>query len=387
MHKALKVGLTCLVLLVAFLLVSFGALLAYVVHEQHAYKNLPDTHDLAKRTAEVGREYIARRPRGGLVIGVIQNNRRYIGGFGQISATETNPPDGRTLFEIGSITKVFTGVTLAKLAGDGLVKLNDPISDFLPPGVVSPRKNGREITLLQLATHTSGLPRLPANLDTSKKNPYANYTAAELYQSLAEVKLASEPGRKSEYSNYGFGLLGQLLALKAGTNYEALVTRTLCEPLGMSNTVIHLSEDQESRLTPGHNLEGGMASKWDFDALAGCGAFRSDADDLLAFVTANLGTNEAPIYKALADAQKFHFKEFTGGVGLGWQMAEPVEERLIHWHNGATAGYVSFMAFDRQHQAGVVILSNYGDAFGPDAEAVDRMGMEILKLAAKISWQ
>jgi D-alanyl-D-alanine-carboxypeptidase/D-alanyl-D-alanine-endopeptidase len=266
---------------------------------------------------------------------------------------------------------------------------NLPDSRYLPNGIASPQKNGREITLAQLATHTSGLPRLPDNLDravTDEQNPYAHYQAADLYQALTTVKLSAAPGKKSDYSNYGFGLLGHILELKAGKPYEALVTETLCAPLGMSNTVIQLSPEQKARLAPGHDPKGAPVANWDFAVLAGCGAFRSNASDLLRFLEANLKDTASPISKALADAQKFHFKTFGGGVGLGWQIEETIEEQILHWHNGGTGGYVSFLGFDRAHQVGVVILSNYGDAWAGDS-SVDSLGMEILKWAPKISWE
>jgi len=389
MNKGIKVGLGCAGLVVLFLVVSFGVLLAYVLHEQHQYKQLADTRDLSQQTARLGVDYVTRRPEAGLVIGVYQGDHANISGFGRTSPTHASPPDGQTLFEIGSITKVFTGVTLAKLAHDGVVKFTAPISLYLPPGVASPRKNGHEITLEQLATHTSGLPRLPPNWNatvTNELNPYLSYTAADLYQSLAQVQLSTVPGQTSDYSNYGFGLLGQLLSLKTGLPYETLVRQTVCEPLGLTNTVIHLNAEQRDRLAPGHNPQGNIVPNWDMDALAGCGALRSNAHDLLTLLSANLETNNTPIYQALAEARKYHFKEFSGGVGLGWQIAEPVDGRVVWWHNGGTGGYYSFIAFDRQNHVGVVILSNYGDAFAGDS-TIDHMGMELLKLAGKVSWQ
>jgi serine-type D-Ala-D-Ala carboxypeptidase/endopeptidase len=389
MNINIKIVLLCAGLVLLFLVVSFGALLAYVLHEQHQYKNLADTHDLAQQTARFGVDYVTRRPEAGLVIGVYQGDHANISGFGRTSPARSDPPDGRTLFEIGSITKIFTSITLAKLVQDGVVKLSDPISLYLPPGVVSPKKNGREITLEQLATHTSGLPRLPPNWDatvTNQLNPYLSYTAADLYQSLAQVQLSADPGKASDYSNYGFGLLGQLLALKTGLPYETLVRQTVCEPLGLTNTVIHLNAEQRDHLAPGHNPQGQIVPNWDMDALAGCGALRSDAHDLLTFLSANLQTNSTPISQALAEARKYHFKKFSGGIGLGWQIAEPVDGRVVWWHNGGTGGYYSFIAFDPKHRVGVVILSNYGDAFAGDT-TVDQMGMELLKMAGKVSWQ
>jgi CubicO group peptidase (beta-lactamase class C family) len=273
------------------------------------------------------------------------------------------------------------------MTDDGVVKLDDPISLYLPKDVVSPKKNGHEITLESLATHTSGLPRLPENLFTTVKdqqNPYANYTTKDLYDGLAAVKLKSEPGKKSEYSNYGYGLLGKILELKTGKSYETLIQENICDPLGLTNTATQVSAQQKERLTPGHNPKGGIVPNWDFDALAGCGAIRSDADDLLKFVEANLDRTNSGIYKVLNETQKNHFKTFTGGIGLGWQIENEIEEMTLHWHNGGTGGYKSFIGFDKKNQVGVVILSNYGDAMANDP-STDDMGMKLLKIGSKVS--
>jgi CubicO group peptidase (beta-lactamase class C family) len=383
----LKISLGCGAMLIGLLLAAFIGLLVYVLRTQHAYKNLPDTHDLNARLDQMAATYAARRPNAGIVIAVYQRGNHYVKGAGQISATNTNAPDARTLFEIGSITKVFTAVALAKMTGEGAVKLNDPISLYLPKGAASPLKNGREITLENLATHSSGLPRLPGNLlalAQDQMNPYANYKAADLYASLATVQLEGEPGKKSSYSNYGFGLLGHLLTLEAGRPYEALIRETVCAPLGLSNTVIQLSPQQAARLAQGHDTKGRPVSNWDWDVMAPAGALRSDGEDLLRFVAANLTPEASPLSAALSETQKMHFKQFSGGMGLGWHIAEPVEQTTVHWKNGGTGGYISFIGFDRANQVGVVILSSSGDAMVLDS-SVDSMGMEVLKLAVKVS--
>jgi serine-type D-Ala-D-Ala carboxypeptidase/endopeptidase len=373
--------------LLLLLLAAFIALVIYDLHAQRVYAAMPDSHNLKEQIKQMGADYLASRPDGALVIGIYQRGIQSFQGFGKVSRSNASQPDERTIFEIGSVTKIFTATVLAKLAGDGAMKLNDPISLYLPKDVVSPKKNGREITLENLATHTSGLPRLPENLFATTKdqqNPYANYTTKDLYESLATVQLNSEPGKKSDYSNYGFGLLGKILELKTGKSYEALVQENICEPLSLRNTTTQLSAQQKERLTSGHNPKGEVVLNWDFDALAGCGAICSDAEDLLKLVEANLGKTDAKISKALDETQKFHFKEFSGGVGLGWQISEEIENLSFYWHNGGTGGYVSFVGFDKKNQIGVVILSNYGDAMARDS-SVDQMGMNLLKLGSKIS--
>ena len=372
--------------IIGFCFFGFAGLLAYVLIVQNNYRNMPDTHDLKRQIFQMAGDYVTNHPHAGLVIALYQHGGSSLWGFGETSVANSNPPGGDTLFEIGSITKVFTGDALAKMENDGRVNLASPISRYLPPGVVSPSLNGHEITLLNLATHTSGLPRLPENLDlaTNRENPYANYKAADLYSNLATTRLASAPGAKYSYSNLGFGLLGHLLELKAGMPYEELIKTTVCIPLGMTNTAIHLADDQLARLSPGHDPKGRIVPGWDFDVLAGAGAFRSTGYDLLKFIEANLQTDASPLSQALAEAREYHFNKFAGGVGLGWQIDESVEKQVLHWHNGGTGGYYSFIGLDRNNQVGVVILSNYGDAAANDI-SVDKMGMKILKYAPKIS--
>src|SRR5208283_4407870 len=117
--------------------------------------------------------------------------------------------DGDTVFEIGSITKVFTALLLADMAQRGEVALTDPVSKYLPKGVKMPGRNGHAIMLQDLATHTSGLPRLPSNMKPKDfMNPYADYTPELLYQFLSSYELPRDPGSKWEYSNLGAGLLG-----------------------------------------------------------------------------------------------------------------------------------------------------------------------------------
>ena len=379
----LKAGLGCAGLLV----VGFLALLGYVWYRQHSYKTMADSHDLKQRIQKLGTEYAAKRADAALVIGVLQWGTNSVTGFGRVSATNSATPDGETLFEIGSATKVFTAVVLAQMVNEGTVKLDDPISRYLPKEATSPQKDGSEICLVHLATHSSGLPRLPEDLLTTAKdqmNPYLDYHPADLYRNLSAHELKTVPGQKMLYSNYGYGLLGHLLELKAGKPYETLVREIICAPLTMSNTVIQLSAEQRTRLSPGHDPKGAVVPNWDFAVMAPAGAFRSTANDLLKFVEANLRTQPNALSRALALAQERHYREMAGGIGLAWQIIEPVEGQKWHWHNGGTGGYVSFVGFDLTNQVGVVLLSNYGDAMAGD-NALDRMGVEILRLLPKIS--
>ncbi len=362
-----------------FIVGCITALFVWANHENHKFDKLTDTHDLKSRIEKLAAKHLAKCPESALAIAVHQRGPTSFQGFGKVSTANTNAPDALTFFEIGSITKVFTATVLAKMVDDGSVKLDDPISLYLPKNVSSPQKNGREITLVHLATHTSGLPRLPGNLFSTAKdqqNPYADFHAPELYESLAHVKLATEPGKKSSYSNYGFGLLGHILELKSGMPYESLVKEIVCDPLGLNNTVIQLSTEQKARLAEGHDAKCSVTKNWDFDVIAPAGALRSNTADMLKFVEANLAETNS-ISKILADTRKVHFKGFLRSIGLGWQI-ETVDDPVLIWHNGGTGGYRSFIGFDRKNQIGVVVLSSF-------TEDVDSMALEILKTATKIS--
>jgi len=165
--------------------------------------------------------------------------------------------DGNTVFEIGSVTKVFTTAILADMVQRGEVRLDDPVSKYLPATVRVPSRAGKQITLLDLATQSSGLPRLPTNLKPANMaNPYADYSVQQMYEFLSNYELTRDIGSKFEYSNLGVGLLGHILSLRAGKSYEALVTERIVEPLGMHNTRITFTPAMLAHLALGHNDAG-----------------------------------------------------------------------------------------------------------------------------------
>jgi CubicO group peptidase (beta-lactamase class C family) len=161
--------------------------------------------------------------------------RRYIS-YGRISRTSDDDPGPGTMFELGSITKVFTSLLLADMVDRGEVRLDDPVAMYLPKGVVLPSRNGKQITLTDLATHSSGLPRDADNLDLMQVNPLARYGPSQLYEFLARYTLSRDPGEKFGYSNLAVSLLGHALTLRAGKSYEELLRTRILEPLGMQDT-------------------------------------------------------------------------------------------------------------------------------------------------------
>ncbi len=301
--------------------------------------------------------------------------------YGSLNQGDPRPLNGDTIFEIGSVTKVFTSLLLADMVERGEVALNDPISKYLPPGVKAPEHDGHPITLIDLSTHTSGLPRLPTNLNPKDpSNPYADYTAKDLYDFLNSYQLTRDPGFQFEYSNLGGGLLGQLLSLRAGITYEALVRARITGPLGMTSTGITLTPDEKSRLAAGHNAELKPVPNWDLNVLAGAGALRSDANDLLTFLAAFLGYTKTPLAPAMASmlAARRPAGPGMGEIGLAWIISKPFTDEII-WHNGGTGGYRSFVGFNPKARTGVVVLSNTFTNAG-----VDDIGMHLLEPRAPL---
>jgi serine-type D-Ala-D-Ala carboxypeptidase/endopeptidase len=304
----------------------------------------------------------------GIVIGLIGPEGRRVIAYGNLEKGDQRPLNGDTVFEIGSETKVFTSLLLADMVQRGQVKLDDPVAKYLPNTVKMPERDGRSITLVDLATHTSGLPRMPANLTPKDPaNPYADYSVDQLYQFLSGYQLTRDIGSRYEYSNLGGGLLGHVLARRAGTDYEALVESRICGPLGMKSTTIALTPEMKARLALGHNAQLETVKNWDLPTLAGAGALRSTANDLLNFLAANLGYSKSPLAPAMEAMLKT--RRPTGNtsleIALGWHIFTANGKEIV-WHNGGTGGYRSFFGFDPKARIGVVALSNASTNVGVD---------------------
>jgi CubicO group peptidase (beta-lactamase class C family) len=302
----------------------------------------------------------------GIVVGVIGPGGRRIIAYGHLEKDDPRPLNGDTIFEIGSATKVFTSLLLADMVQRGEVALDDPVAKYLPPGVKMPERNGRSITLVDLATHTSGLPRMPMNMTPKDAaNPYADYSVEQLYQFLSTYQLTRDIGSQFEYSNLGGGLLGYVLARRAGLDYEALVRSRICDPLGMNNTRITLSPEMRARLAVGHNQSMEAVPNWDLPTLPGLGALRSTANDLLTFLAANLGYTKSPLAPAMASM--LQVRRPTGQpelqIALGWHIYTTNGKEIV-WHDGGTGGYRSFLGFDPKTRIGIVALSNAATVAG-----------------------
>jgi len=296
----------------------------------------------------------------GIVVGIIEPHGRRVVAYGSFDKKDKRPVDGDTLFEIGSITKVFTALLAADMAQRGEVKLDDPIAKYLPPVAKIPQRNGKQITLIDLATHTSGLPRMPENFrPEDPNNPYVDYSTEALYSFLSSYELKRDIGSKYVYSNLGFGLLGLGLAHRAGMDYEKLVLTRICDPLGMKSTRITLSESLRQRFPPGHSADLVTVPSWEITTLAGAGALRSSANDLLVFLAAMMGYTDNPL--AAAQKTTLSIKRPTGGpfmdTGLGWDIDTRGGNEIIS-KGGATAGFNTFIGYSPKTRVGVVVLAN-----------------------------
>jgi CubicO group peptidase (beta-lactamase class C family) len=312
----------------------------------------------------------AERQGVGIVVGVVDATGRRIVAYGKTDSDSGRPLDGDTEFEIGSITKVFTGLTLADMADKGEVRLGDPIEKYLPPGVKAPTFAGQSITLADLATHTSGLPRVPANLYAGNKdpaNPYADYTYGQLWAFLSSYQLTRAPGAEWAYSNLGFGLLGDLLARRAGTDFETLVKARVIGPLGMASTAITLTSDERARLATGHDSSLRKVLNWDLPTLAGAGALRSTANDLMTFLAAEMGLAPSPLQQAMATALSVRRSSTSPAMeqALGWEVLRLPTGDIVQ-HGGGTGGYHTYVAYSPKRRVGVVILTNAETPAGAD---------------------
>jgi CubicO group peptidase (beta-lactamase class C family) len=286
----------------------------------------------------------------------------------------------QTVFEIGSITKVFTALLLTEMVTRGEVALDDPAAKYLPGDVKMPERNGKKITLLDLATYTSGLPRLPDGIPPSGDNPYAAYTVEQLYAFLSGHTLRFDPGTRYIYANLGFGLLGHVLALRANTSYEDLVVSRICAPLGMADTRIALTPSMRDRLAQGHLSNLKPASNWDFPTLAGAGALRSTASDLLKFMKATcLAGPGAPLRPAID--MLLQSRRPTDGpnteVGLGVFIRSGNDDEIV-WKDGMTGGYACFAGFSTRLRSGAVVLAN-------TANTMNDIGLSLTNPAYKIA--
>ncbi|MEM6699842.1 MAG: serine hydrolase domain-containing protein, partial [Bacteroidota bacterium] len=311
----------------------------------------------------------------GLSIGIYKNGEYQFYNYGQLSDEKTTTPDSLSIYEIGSITKTMTGALLNLMVEKDEVEFDASIGEYLPDNLGN-WQGEQSITLEELSTHSSGLPRIPNNMMltaiTNADNPYKNYKMEHLYKFLKKYEPNNRANRKCDYSNLGAGLLGHILALQADKSFEQLLEDELFSPLEMTNSTITFGEEHLKRLAPGHNPAGKPTSNWDIPTLAGAGAVRSNTLDMLKYIEANIKGSLS------LDATHHKRKQFDANhtIGLGWLTNVSDSDFPITWHNGGTGGYRTYAGFVKDQEIGVVVLSN-------TAIGVDQIGYLILRYLEK----
>lgn len=330
--------------------------------------------DLRERVDRLAAPYVEHQVVMGMTVGVLAEGRQLAVGYGSLAVDQKDQPNGDTIFEIGSVSKAFTGILLGDAVARGVVTLKHPVQELLPDGITLPVEDQQPMQLWHLATHTSGLPQLPLNLrPADPNNPYADYSAEQLYQFLNNVELQHVPGSRAEYSNLGVGLLGHLLARQEGVRYGELLTERIAKPMQMTSTAIELSTSQRARLAPPHSADGQPALHWDLPTLAGAGAIRSSANDMLRLLAAQLEPPRGTLGQGINQAWEVHWTppdSASFAMGLGWH----VRDGHTRWHNGQTGGYHAMALVSRKSRTAVVLLANTATG------EVDRLAEDIFRM-------
>ena len=345
------------------------------VHAPSPLSKSLDDFTISETLKETIREKVDNGTHESLFVGIIDwdGTEQYYYGH---TAKDENPIDENTIFEIGSVSKVLTSLILADMVVHDEISLDDPIDKFLPENVKTPSFNGEKISLLDLATHTSGLPVMPnypPNPDLDKKY---EYNQDGIYEYLADFVIHREIGSQYEYSNTGGSLLGHLLSLHEGKSYEQTLKERVLDKLGMDSTCVNQCDKLQDWSAKPHSLGEQVDGVNLPDELAGAGAIRSSGKDMLTFLSYAMDFEDSELQSAFELTQTANHKiNEIQSIGLGWQIIDNGERNII-FHNGATKGFASYVGFDSDANQGVVVLTN-------SQVLVDEIGLEILEFSAE----
>lgn len=367
--------------LLIFGICAIVAALCFVGYFYYKSRTIEDTHDLATKIEHSAKRFLAEKKGVGLAIGIVQGDKVYKVCYGFASLETQTPIDASTIFEIGSISKVFTTEIAEILARKGLIDWKSSVHQNLPPIYQSASDDGTN--LLHLATHTAGYQRLPqVFLDkmSDECNPYKTLTSEDFWDYIKHPTDKKKPDPKIfEYSNIGNALLGNILELKTGKTYEALLQSEICVPLNMQYT--SLSVKDSTKFATGYDEQGNKTCHWDFPIIYAAGAIRSDINDMTTFLKANMQENN--LYAAFKETHNKVFDASMGGIGKGWNI-DSYSGKLfglenIVWHNGGTGGFSSYIGILPNQKVGIVVLSNQS------SEELDKLAIRLLVSAGKIS--
>ena len=309
----------------------------------------------------------------GLSIAIIKDGQTQIYHYGETKKGSKRLPNNETIYEIGSITKTFTGILLAKAVEDQKLSLYDDVRKFLPAKCSDLAFGNHPIILRHLASHTAQLPRLPENFDQQPyfdpQNPYKNYNTDMLYDYLSTLQIKSMPGVTQDYSNLGMSLLGSIVAKAYDMDYDKLMKAYIAKPLKMNSTFVIVPDNKKDEFATGY-YEGAETPYWDWSDLPGAGGIKSTLNDMVLYLKANMD-NALPYIRFSHEPA---FKKDNEATGLGWFINKTDTGTSMHWHNGGTYGFSSFLGYIREKNCGIVLLANSftsGD--------LDTMGTYLLK--------
>lgn len=329
-----------------------------VVQVEATTRRNPLRTELDKKTDSLAQAFISRNNTASLAVGVLENGNYHYYGYGEKTRGGNDAPTEYTLYEIGSISKTFTGILLAWFVQQQKLKLDDPINKFLPDSIPELSFNGKPVTLASLSNHSSGLPRLPSNLfdEADMQNPYKHYNDQRLFRFLKNYKLTREPGAQYEYSNLAVGLLGVILERVCGKSYEELLKEIIRDPLLMGNTRVKLTHSDMSFFAQGYRGESPVHS-WEFISLVGAGGIRSCVYDMLLYAKAQIDGGNSDFDKAIALSHQPTFEQGGTRVALGWHLIARNGKSYL-FHNGQTGGYYTVLLVNPETKRAVVMLTN-----------------------------
>lgn len=332
--------------------------------------------DQDKKLEDIIQQFMFESKTVGLSIGVLKNGTPFFYNYGETVKGNKQLPSNKNLYEIGSVTKTFTGILLAKAVSEGKIKLNDPVNKYLPKNAAWLVFGGDTTKMVHLSNHTSGLPPLPDNFDmTNEVNPYKDYDNNKLLAYLKTAKLLRKPGEKMEYCNLGVGLLGYILSNTYKMPYEKMVNNFIASKAGMTDTREFLLKKDSALFMQGYNAALEKQGQWDLNALTAAGGLRSNTTDMLQYALLNMETSDAALQKAITLSHQATFNAGNQKIGLNWFLQNWGMGEIL-FHSGATGGYRAFLAINTKTKNAVVILCN-------SFTNIDEAGVALMKFLDK----
>lgn len=334
---------------------------------------LPKAEPLDWKMDSIVKNFMDNPANCGLSIAVYSNKKVSYYNYGSIKRGTKQLPNNKTIYEIGSISKTFTGILFAQAVLDKKLNLNDPVKKHLGEAYTNLSFKDKDVQLVHLANHSGRIHRVPFDLmkqpGFDMNDPYKNYSKEMVMTYMKTMKPDTFPGVKNEYSNLGMGLLGMIEENIYGKTYEELITEKICKPLGMNDTKITIAVTDTSRFAKGYNSEGVQVPYWNLGAIPGAGGIRSTTEDMINYVKANLEEKDP----ALQLSHQTTYKDERDHIGLAWHKTITKKGNELVWHNGRTGGFGSFCGFIKSKEIAVVVLANSGNP-------VDQIAIGILKL-------